>query len=333
MAVGSTQYGDISPRTAAWAVKELLTRGMPFLLFEKFGQAKTLPARNSTTLTFRRYSRFDTTPKILIEGVTPSPTKVEYVDVSCTCVQYGDRAVISDVIQDTHEDDVLKEVFGMEGEQAAIMIEEVRFGIIKAGTSALFSNGALRTSVNTPITLDVQRRAVRTLKANFASPITRVLRSTPNFGTANVAPAFIGMVHTDLEGDIRELPGFVPAEEYGSMTPYESELGKCEGVRYCTSQVLEPWADGGAAYLGSGVAMRTTTGVSADVYPALIVGQNAYAIVALKGKFAITPTVVIAKPSDSDPQGQRNHVAWKSMQTAVITNDDWMTRIECAATE
>jgi hypothetical protein len=31
-------YGDISPRTAAYATKELLKRGQPYLLFEKFGR-------------------------------------------------------------------------------------------------------------------------------------------------------------------------------------------------------------------------------------------------------------------------------------------------------
>jgi hypothetical protein len=30
-------YGDISPRTAAFAAVELLKRGMPYLLIEKFG--------------------------------------------------------------------------------------------------------------------------------------------------------------------------------------------------------------------------------------------------------------------------------------------------------
>ena len=32
-----TVYGDISPRTAAYVVIELLKRSMPFLVLEKFG--------------------------------------------------------------------------------------------------------------------------------------------------------------------------------------------------------------------------------------------------------------------------------------------------------
>ena len=30
-------YGDVSPRTAAYASVEFLKRGMPYLLIEKFG--------------------------------------------------------------------------------------------------------------------------------------------------------------------------------------------------------------------------------------------------------------------------------------------------------
>lgn len=32
-----TTYGDISPRTAAYVITELLKRAMPYLCLEKFG--------------------------------------------------------------------------------------------------------------------------------------------------------------------------------------------------------------------------------------------------------------------------------------------------------
>ena len=48
-------YGDISPRTAAFVVRDLLKRGMPWLIFEKFGQSKPLPSNSTKSLQFRRY--------------------------------------------------------------------------------------------------------------------------------------------------------------------------------------------------------------------------------------------------------------------------------------
>lgn len=326
--MAQTSYGDISPRTAAYAEKELLKRGLPFLVLEKFGQAKTLPEASSKVIKFRRYSALPTVPTALTEGVTPTGQQLAVTDITATLTQYGDKVTITDVILDTHEDPVLNEAVTLIGEQAAQMIEKMRFGVLKAGTNVLYANGASRNAVNTPISINLQRRAVRALKRQNARFITSVVRSTPAYGTENVAPGFVALIHPDLEADVRGLTGFVPAEKYGSMTPWENELGKCEDCRYVSSTVFEPWADAG----GAKGTMLSTTGTNADVYPVLYVARDAYGIVALKGMFAVTPMVVNPKPSDSDPLAQRGHVGWKAMQTAVILNDNWMVRAEVAAT-
>lgn len=324
----ATVYGDISPRTAAYAEKELLKRGLPFLVLEKFGQAKPLPENSTKVMKFRRYNALPNTPTALTEGVTPTGQNLTVTDVTATLTQYGDRVTITDVILDTHEDQTLNEAVALLGEQAAQMIEKMRFGILKAGTNVLYANGAARNAVNTAITITLQRRAVRALKRQNARFITSIVRSTPSYGTENVAPGYVALIHPDLEADVRSMTGFVPAEKYGSITPWENELGKCEDVRYVSSTIFEPWADAG----GAKGTMLSTTGTSADVYPVLFVGRDAYAIIALKGMFALTPMVVNPKPSDSDPLAQRGHVAWKAYQTAAILNDLFMIRAEVAAT-
>lgn len=326
--MGAVNYGDISPRTAAYAEKELLKRGLPFLVLEKFGQAKSLPDNSSKVIKFRRYNALDNTPTTLTEGVTPTGQTLNVTDVTATLSQYGGLVTISDVVMDTHEDPVLNEATNLLGEQAAQLIEKMRFGVVKAGVNVIFANGALRTSVNTVLTLATQRKATRALKRQNGRPITSIVRSTPAYGTENVAPGFIGLIHPDMESDVRNLAGFTPAEKYGTITPFENELGKVEDVRYLSSTVFEPWADGGAAK----GAMLSTSGTNADVYPVLYLAANAYGIVALKGMFAVTPMVVNPKPSDSDPLAQRGHVSWKGLQTAVILNDAFMVRVECAAT-
>lgn len=326
--MAQTAYGDISPRTAAYAEKELLKRGLPYLVLEKFGQAKALPEASTKVIKFRRYNALPNTPATLTEGVTPAGQTLAVTDVTATLAQYGDKVTITDVILDTHEDPTLNESVALLGEQAAQMIEKMRFGVLKAGTNVLYANGASRAAVNTAITITLQRRAVRALKRQNARFITSIVRSTPSYGTENVSPGFVALIHPDLESDVRGLTGFVPAEKYGTMTPWENELGKCEDVRYVSSTIFEPWADAG----GAKGTMLSTTGTSADVYPVLFMGRDAYGIVALKGMFALTPMVVNPKPSDSDPLAQRGHVAWKAMQTCVILNDSWMIRGEVAAT-
>ena len=339
-------YGDISPRTAAYAVKDLLKRGMPYLVLEKFGQAKPIPKNNSKTISFRRYflkdsslstftpqnyfatDNFDPTTRQLSEGVTPDATALDKVDITATLIQYGDRTVITDVVLDTHEDPILREATEVLGEQAAIILEKSRFNVVKAGSNVVYSNGALRTSVNTVFSAAIQRNATRTLKRQLARTLTSVVKSTPSYGTESIAPSFIGLCHPDLEYDISRAAGFVPTEKYGQTTPFENEIGKIGDVRYIVSTIFEPWAGGGT----SGGANVIETSSSADVYPILFLARDAFGLVPLKGKASIVPMVVNPKPSDSDPMAQRGHVAWKAMTTTIILNDSWMVRGECACT-
>lgn len=323
-----TTYGDISPRTAGFAAKDLLERAMPFLVLEKFGQSKPLGANKSKVMVFRRYNALSPIPNALAEGVTPVSKQLTKTDVTATLVQYGDRIELSDQVLDTHEDPVLKEATDVLGEQAGQMIEAVRFNVLKAGTSVQYANNvAARHLVAARIDTAMQRRVTRALKRQNAKPITSVVRSTPNFGTVAIAASYVAVCHPDVENDIRDMTGFRASEDYGTITPWESEIGKVESCRYLTSTVFEPWLNAGAAK-GSMIG----TGANADVYPVLYFGRDAYGLVALKGQYAITPMIVNPKPSDSDPMAQRGHAAWKSMQTAVILNDAWMVRGEVAVT-
>ena len=78
--------------------------------------------------------------------------------------------------------------------------------------------------------------------------------------------------------------------------------------------------------------MLSTTGSVADVYPVVIVAKEAYGLVPLKGMGAITPSVLNPGQIDkSDPLGQRGYVGWKAYFAALILNQTWMSRIECAA--
>ena len=327
----TTVYGDISPRTAAYASKELLERANPLLVLERFGQAKPLPEKSSKTIKFRRYNSLDPTPNPLTEGVTPSGKKMTATDVSASVVQYGDFIEISDVVQDTHEDPVLKEGMAVCGEQAANMLELVRFGILKAGTNVYRAGGAAsRDAISKGLTIGLQRESVRGLKRQNARTITKIVGAGAGFSTEPIAAAYIAVTHVDLETTIRKLPGFVPVEKYSDhMKAMPGEVGKVEEVRYVTSTVFAPWEDAGGAV--SSANFISTAGTKADVYPILFFGADAYGLVSLKGKNSVTPTVLNPNsPRGGDPLGQRGTIGWKTYASCVILNDAWMARAEVA---
>jgi N4-gp56 family major capsid protein len=326
----ATTTSDISNRTAAYAAAEFLRRAIPFLVFELFGQSYELPTNSTKVMKFRRYEALDATPNALTEGVTPAGKTLTTTDVTATLSQYGDLVTITDVINDTNEDNTLKQAIEVLGEQAAEMLERVRFGILKAGTNVYYANGSARDAVNTALTLTLQRKITRFLKGQKATQITKILRSTPSYGTEAVAPSFVAICHPNCETDIRSMTGFKDVVDYGSMSSWPNEIGSVEGVRYVYSTIIEPWADAG----GDKGLMMSTTGTKADVYPVLYVAKEAYGIVPLKGRAAVSPMVLnpnIAR--GGDPLGQRGSVAWKTMQTAVILNQAWIVRAEVAVTD
>lgn len=323
-----TVYGDITPRTAAYVVVELLKRAMPYLCLEKFGQAKSIPANNTQTMKFRRYNALALATTPLTEGVTPSGKKMTATDVTGYIYQYGDLVEITDVIQDTHEDPVLKEAVNVCSEQAAKTVETLRYNVLKACSNVFYANSvAARTSVVAVISRADQRKIVRALERQEAQFITSIVKSTPSFNTESILPAFIGVTHVDMTSDIRGLTGFTSVADYGQVSKFETEIGACEDVRYIKSTIFTPYADGGSA---TTTGKLTTNGDGCDVYPVIYIGKDAYGIIALKGKYAIAPIVINPTPSKSDPLGQRGSVGWKTWQGTVILNDAWMAVYECA---
>lgn len=335
-ATGLGTAGQISNRTAAWAVAKFLQRATPLLVFEKFGQTFVMPTNATKVARFRRYEALAATPNELVEGVTPAAKTLRTFDVECQLKQYGDLIIITDVVNDTNEDPVLDQAVQVLAEQAALMIENVRFGVLMAGTNVDYSGaaGAVvagRDNVQGPITLKAQRRILRGMKNQLARPITSYVKSTPNYATQSISPAFIGICHPDCEVDIRTMTGFIDAKDYGSTTPMEGEVGYVEGVRYIASTVVEPVRGAGSTTVTGLLNSGDTPKV--DVYPIFYIAADSYGLVPLKGKNAITPTVLNpGTPSKSDPLGQRGYVGWKSMQTAVILNDAWLCRAEVGVT-
>jgi len=330
----SSTDGGISQRTTTYAAREMLKHAGPVVVLDKLGLSKPMPKNKGTSIKFRRPNVFTKADTPLTEGVTPSATAFSYTDVPATLKQYGQVVQITDVIEDTHEDPVLNDATVQCGENIGRTVESLTYGVVKAGTSVSYTNGTQRTDVNTPLDLDDQRGVVRTLKGNKAMMQTRILDGSPDFKTSPISAAYIGVCHTDMEADVENLTGFVPVAEYGSRaTIHEYELGSANRVRYICSPDLPPWENGGGTKAGSGTTMVSTAGTSADVYPVLYFGKEAFGCVPLRGVGAVEPTIIPVNQKDkSDPLGQRGYVGWKTWFVCKVLNEAWMSRLESAAT-
>lgn len=327
---GVTTYGDISPRVGIYAVANFLMHAGPVLVLEKFARVEALPKNKGQNIVWRRFVPFEINTTALVEGVTPAPNQLQYEDVSTQINQYGAWTSFSDVIMDTHEDPNLQKISMGLGEQAASIKEAIIWNELVGGTSVLYSGDATqRSEVDAPISEDELIAAQRFLKANKARHITKMLKASTSIATEPVAPAFIAFSHTNLEPDLRALPNFVVREKYSNYNVVSDyEIGKFQDIRFILSPQLDPFWGAGSADI-TGVLSRD--GTNADVYPIVIIGMDAFGVVPLRGMDSASVTVKNPTPTYEDPLAQRGFASWKMWYVAVRLNEEWMVRIEAAA--
>ena len=346
-------YGTSASRNLIRAAQGMLEHAQPITVLGDFGTQREMPQNSTDTLVFRRTlpfgastsgttientSRYVGTPDItasnfvLAEGVTPNSNTISFQDVSVQLQQYGVLFKYSSKVEQLYEDDIPGEMVKLTGETLAEVMEMVRYGVLKAGSTVIYANGSSRAAVNTPVSLNALRKSARTLESNRARRVTSRLAPGVNFGTRAVQPSYIVFVHTDAVSDIRNLPGFTRVEEYGSFKPiHDREVGACEDFRFISSPLLKSFAAAGASVGSSG--MLSVGGTSVDVYPFIIIGEDAWGQVALKGMSAIKPVVLKASQTNhANPLGQFGYVGASTWFATVRLNDAFMARIEAGVT-
>lgn len=325
---------NVAQRTNTLAAAEMLRTAMPIIVLDKVMTPFRMPKNKGDNVKFRRRDAFTAATTPLVEGVTPSAGSITFTDYTATLKQYGAFVRFTDKVDDLHEDPIGQLITQGNGENVGRTLEALNWGVLRAGTNVFYANGTQRTDVNTPVNYNKLHKAIRALRAQKADMFRDVLSGSPNFATQPIEAAYIGIAHTDMEHDIRALPGFIPASQYGSRTLIDrTEIGAFENIRFLLSPDLTPFPDAGGAKL----SCVSTTGTSADVYPLLICGKDNSSVVALRGSKDIgSPLLVTSQnpgiASDSDPLGQRGFEGWKTWWAAKITNEAWVARIECGVT-
>lgn len=327
-----THYGDVSPRVGVFLVTKMLEHARPITVLGNFGSKQPLPKNKGETLKFRRPVPLAVNPVALQEGITPAPSAMDYDDVNATIAQYGGWIAITDKIQDLHEDPVLRDAAEMVGEAAANTKELLIWEAVRGGSQVIFTGVATqRSQVVATLTETELRQAQKELKKAHGKYLTKMMSASGNIGTEAVAPAFLAFGNTSLEGDLRDLAGFVPREKYGSGSVInEYEIGKFEDIRFILTPTLVPWYGAGAAAT-SGVE---NDGTNADVHALVIMAKDYFATTELAGMGSVAVTVTNPKMgTPGDELGQRGSVAWKMWFVAFRLNETWGVRIETAASE
>ncbi|HCJ52052.1 MAG TPA: N4-gp56 family major capsid protein [Gallionella sp.] len=321
-----TDYASINTNQTVHSVETLLQRAIPMMVLEQFGQLKPMPSNSTKSLDFRRHKLpIPTTASgfILAEGVTPTEAIPTMESVTVTLQQYGAVVGVTDVVDDMHIDDVLTEYMGILGEHAGQVIELMRWSSIVSDTSAnvIYANGvASDAQVTTSLTSKEVRAGLRSIKANYGKAITKMAKAGTDYGAQAIEPAYIAVINSDLEATIRGNLGanFTPVADYGpGAQKFQGEFGNYENIRFISSALLGKRANAGVA-VASAPTLLSDDGVNVNLYDTCIFAADAWVGVALKGAYAVTPSMHRAAVSDSDPLAQRSKAGYKTMQAAKV---------------
>ena len=326
--MATTTITQVPAGIQAFYDKNLLMRSVAYFVHDKFGQARSLPTKQSETIKFRRYSNLAVANTPLTEGVTPSGSQLAVTDITAKVVQYGDFVTLTDKIAMHVEDNVVMEATDILGDQAGLTLDTVwRDAIIPnianakilvaAGTST--TEGALvAADIISAKALD---QAILTLKKNLAKKFTGVISGSTAVGTSPIRAAYMSIIHPDVVYDLEGVTGYVDVSKYASQGDIqEGEVGSYKDIRFIETTQAYVNVDGGAA--------------AVDTYHTAIFGKEAYGVVSVRGKAKMDVYVKsLGSGGTSDPIDQRSTIGWKASTVAKILNDAYMCSVISASSQ
>lgn len=327
---GNTQYQ---------ALKDFLWTPAAHVYLDQFVQQQEIDKNTGQSVQLRRIvpMPIDSTPSGVVEGVSPASQAFTSEDYTGSLTRYAEVYEISRINYDLSPFNETREGTKQLRVKVDRIRERVRYNAAKAGTGVLYNSSSIstRATVNGVITLGRLQKAIKELRANRADPWTEVDHGSDKVGSTPVEPCYIALCSTDLEPDLRNIPGFtVTANTSGAK--FKGEFGVVQNLRFITNAdyVAFTGADHGAAIGSSGFI--STDGVYNDVYPIIILAKGSLAGVKLRGARATGMgngnVRVLDQPDKSDPTGERVLLAAEWYDLCLDVGDPYMRRVEVAAT-
>ncbi len=299
MADNLTDTTQVDPAVGIFYERTLLQPNFPKYIFNRFAQKFSIGSKSGKTIKWRRYARYSAATTPLTEGITPNGHLQAKVDLLAVASQYGDFAIITDVVDLTVEDPNITIEVDRQGDQVQNTMDQITRDVLANSASSITcSNGTPTGTFLNKTDIQSVRQTLRAADSDF---ITNLIVGGTGQGTSPIRPSYFAMAHTDLEDDLEAVAGFKQMANYAAQQGVDvSEWGSTDGVRWLTS---------------------TQGATSGSDYLIPIVGKNAYGVVDISGGNAKSIVKGLGSAGTADPLDQRTSVGWKMWQVARILND------------
>ncbi|MCH9712830.1 MAG: N4-gp56 family major capsid protein [Proteobacteria bacterium] len=320
--------GFLSTKVQAVYDRNLLLRVTPNEVFDRFGQAKVIPAKSNAKKGFAyRYKNIlpATTPIAEYSGSNiKAPNKIVREEVEFAVNHYGDYIVYTDELDLYDFDTVNSSFLNVLGDQASITLDTIRRDALRGGTNVIFADGATdRDTVATGgklITASDLKLATVKLKNQRAKKFKKVITGSTKIATTPIRAGYVGVTSPEVIEDLRNLAGWKDVENYADYSKaMPDEIGSWGDIRFIESYNNDPVDPTGA-------------GAGTNVYLTLVLGEDAYATTSVRGKGGImTKVKPLGSAGAEDPLDQYGTIGWKAIAGCAILNEAFLVRLESVA--
>lgn len=315
----NTTGNDLSDEMKTYYSDHLIDLAEPELIHDQFADKYPIPRRGGKTIEFRKFTPLGKALTALTEGVTPDGQKLDVDTITATVSQYGGYVETSDVLDLTAIDPIVVQATQMIASQAGRTLDTITREVLAGGTNVIYAPAGSTAvtsragiKATSKITLDLLRKAALVLKRQNAPKIDG---------------SYVAIVHPDIAHDIMSLDGWIDVHKYATPENiYNGELGKIAGIRFIENTEAKIWK-------GAGAAKSDADTTKENVYGTLVMGAHAYAVTEVTGGGLQHIVKQLGSSGTADPLNQRATVGWKAIKTAEILVDQYIVRIESAASE
>lgn len=275
------------------------------------------------------------------DAVNPTVTRI-----NVESAKYGNAIVLTEEVDLVQVNARAMRFMDTLGRNAGESLNEIMQSAVLADVTStmtrLAGDVATVTSIATAISANDIKDIVNQLNRRSAMKMFPQGTGSTNIGTSPIRSSYFGIVHPDVEEDIRGLSDFVSVEQYAGYTEtFPGEFGAAYGVRWCATEIANITAD---AATTSANGLRGTSASANDVYDTLIYGMEAIGSVALgeqhtqeiyqMGDRVPAVELINHPPGTSgvaDPYDEVGSLSWKAWFAGKVLNKDWIGRLRTAA--